>query len=144
MIRKFFKNKYFKTGNRINDGYIVLMSVLIFGAVGIAVTISVILLGISSARTSFSFDQSIQAEVLATACTEEAMQKIADTSILNASSSLSLGLGTCNYETTSQNGANIMIQSTGMSGSIVKKIKVLIATTTPVITTSSWQEVDNF
>lgn len=144
MIKKIFINQYFKKYHKINNGYIVLMSVLIFGAVSMAIITSVILLGVSSARTGFAFGQSIQAEVLATACTEEAMQKIADTSILNASSTLSLGLGTCNYEITSQGGTNIMIQSTGFSGSIVRKIKVSIATTTPLITTSSWQEVDNF
>lgn len=140
MLKKIFTNQSFKN----NDGYIVLMSVLIFGAVGIAIIISVILLGVSSARTSFAYDQAMQSEVLATACAEEAMQQIADTSLLNSSSTLSLGSGSCNYVTTSQNGQNIKIESTGFSGSIIRKIKVLIATTTPVITTSSWQEVDNF
>lgn len=140
MIKKILKNKNLN----IKRGYIVLMSVLIFGAVSLAIIISIIMLGMSSSRTSFAFNQSVQSEVLATACLEEAMQEIVDTSILNSSSTLSFDLGNCSYETTSQDGQNIMIQSTGFSGTIVKKIKVLISTTTPVITTSFWQEVDNF
>lgn len=138
MIKKNFK---------INNGYIALMSVLIFGAVSLAIIISVVLLGLSSARTSFSYDQSIQAEVLATACVEEGMQYIADTLLFNGSSTLALGFGTCNYNTTStttQNGENIIIKSTGLSGSAMRKIKVIISTTTPSIIMSSWQEVDNF
>lgn len=120
------------------------MSVIIFGAVSVAVVISIILLSISSTKTSFTFGQSVQSSVLATACAEEAMQEILDTANLNSSGNLSLGSGSCNYVTTSQGGQNIKIQATGISGSATRKIKVLIATTTPVITITSWQEVDNF
>lgn len=128
----------------IKRGYIALMSVLIMGAVGIAIIVSTILLGIDASKNSLLIDKSNQARILASSCAEEALEQIADLSVTTGSGSLSLGLGTCSFIITSQNGQNITVNSTGLVDTITRKIKVIVASTTPIITISSWQEVADF
>jgi len=62
--------------HRQKGGYIALISVLIIGAVGTAVIISLLLLGIGNSRTSFAIEQSSQAKASANACAEEALEQI--------------------------------------------------------------------
>ena len=70
------------TTQKINDknflrrGYIALLSVIIIGAIGTAVMLSVLLFGLSTSRTDFAVQQSGGAKVIASSCGEEALQKI--------------------------------------------------------------------
>jgi len=77
----------------INKGYITLLSVLVVGAVGIAITTSLILLGLSSSNTSFTYQQMHQAKNIANACAEEALEKIRESTAFVGSGNLSIGLG---------------------------------------------------
>lgn len=124
-------------------GYITLISVLIVGAVGIAVTLSIILLGIGSSRTSLAVEQSSQAKSLANACTEEALQQIRDLSSFTGTGALTLGRGACTYSVTSQGGQNRTITTVGTVGTIVRKITVILNKVTPLVGVTSWQEVAN-
>lgn len=128
----------------LNKGYIALISVILIGALGTAIMISVIASGVSASKTDLSLQQSGVGRVLASSCAEEALQRILETSITSGSGNLTIGSGTCSYVITSQNGQNITINSTGMLGTIVTKIKVILATTTPSIVLSSWKEVSDF
>lgn len=122
-------------------GYITLISVLVLGAVGIAVMVSLILLGVGSSKTSFVVEQSNQSKMLANACAEEAFQKIRDSTSFTGTGSLILGQGTCSYSVTSQGGQNRIITASGTVNSVVRKVKVIISNITPAITVNSWQEV---
>jgi len=66
-------------------GYVVLLSILIVGAVGMAVTVSLLLLGLGSSRTSFAYEQSGYAKSLASACAEEALQQVRDSTSFTGS-----------------------------------------------------------
>jgi len=133
--------KYKKYYNQPQYGYITLISVLVIGAVGLAITISLILLGLGSSRTSFALEQSNQAKALTNACAEEAMQQIRDSMSFTGNGNLSLGQGTCNYTVTSQGGQNRTITALGTVGTIVRKVKIIISKINPTITVTSWQEV---
>lgn len=124
-----------------NDGYVALISVLVVGAVGIAITLSLLLLGLGSVRTSFAVEQSNQAKSLANACTEEALQQIRDATPFTGSGTLTLGQGTCTYTVTSQGGQNRTVAAVGTVGSVVRKNLVIIDKINPSITVVSWQEV---
>jgi len=115
--------------------------VLVVGAVGIAVTLSLILLGLGSSRTSFALEQSNQTKALTNACAEEAMQQIRDSMSFTGNGNLSLRQGTCNYTVTSQGGQNRTITALGTVGTIVRKVKIIISKINPTITVTSWQEV---
>ncbi len=128
-----------------STGFITLISVLVVGAVGIAITLSVIVLGLGSSRTSFALEQSNQAKALTNACVEEALQQIKDsTSFTSTGTSLTLGQGTCTYTVTNDGGQNRTITATGTVGTTIRKVKVVISQISPSITVTSWQELADF
>lgn len=136
-----FSTKHKKWYNQQQKGFIILISVLVVGAVGVAITLSIILLGVGSSRTSFAMEQSNQSKALANACAEEALQQIRDSTPFTGTGNLTLGQGTCSYTVTSQGGQNRTITASGMVGTVIRKVKIIINKINPTITATSWQEV---
>lgn len=130
--------------NEFQRGYIILISILVIGAVGVAITLSLILLGIGTSRTSFAYEQSNQAQGLANACAEEAMQRIRDSTPFIGSGNLPLGQGTCNYTVTTQGPQNRTIIASGTVGTIIRKVRIIINRINPTIQVVSWQEIADF
>lgn len=133
--------KYFL--KNLKRGYIALMSVILMGALGVAVMISVISQGITSSKTELSLQQSGQARVLATACVEEALQIILETATTSRTANLTLGTGSCTYSITKP-ASSVIINSTGNYGTLVKRVQVILSTSSPSIVLSSWQDVSDF
>jgi len=127
-----------------NQGYAILLSILIVGAVGAAIAISSSLSGFISYRTSSILEQSGQARALADACTEEALQQIKDSVAFSGSGSLLLEEGSCSYTVTKLTGQNRTINATGMVGTVVRKVRVTIDKINPSINVTSWREVGDF
>lgn len=130
--------------NNNQRGYIVLITVLVIGAIGVAIAVSVIWLGLGGSKSSFAFEQSNQAKALANACSEEALQQIRDSTPFTGSGSLTLGQGSCSYTVAASGGQNRTITSSGTVGTIVRKVKIIIDTINPTINVTSWQEVADF
>lgn len=133
--------KYFL--KNLKRGYIALMSVILMGALGVAVMVSVISQGITSSKTELSLQQSGQARVLATACVEEALQIILETATTSRTADLTLGTGSCTY-TITKPASSVIINSTGNYGTLVKRVQVTLSTSSPSIVLSSWQDVSDF
>jgi hypothetical protein len=125
-------------------GYIVLISVLIIGAVGLAITTSLIILGIGFSQTSYTIVQSAQAKGLTNACLSDALQKIRNSTSFSGVGSLTLEQGTCRYLVTVQTGENRQINASSTVGSVIRKSKITITQINPRITVSSWQEVADY
>lgn len=123
-----------------NRGYITLLSVLIMGAVGIAMTVSLLVLGLGSSRTSFAWEQSNQAKGLANGCAEEALQQIRSSTSFTGSGTLTFGQGTCSYTVTNGGGSNRTITASGTVGTITRNVSISVTAITPLIVTSTWQE----
>lgn len=140
MLHSIYKKWY----NKNQDGFIILISILVVGAIGVAITISLILLGLGSSRTSFAVEQSNQAKALVNACAEEALQQIRDFLPFTGSGSLTLGQGSCSYTVTSQGVQNRTIIASGTVGTIIRKVRITINKINPTIVATSWQEVDGF
>jgi hypothetical protein len=130
--------------HRRQKGYVALISVLMVGIIGVAITLSLVLLGMGSLRTSFAIEQSNQAKALANACAEEALQQIRDSESFISSGNLTLGQGTCVYAITSQGAQNRTITSAGTVGTIIRKNKIIINQISPSIILNLWQEVSSF
>jgi hypothetical protein len=113
------------------------------GALGVAVMVSVISQGITSSKTELSLQQSGQARVLATSCAEEALQVILETSTTSRVDTLTLNDGSCSY-TISKPSSSVIINATGNYGSLVKRVQVVLSTSSPSIVLSSWQDVSDF
>lgn len=138
---KFFTSIHLKSHTR---GYIALLSVIAIGVIGTAIMLSVMLQGINITKTNIAVEKAGQARVLASSCGEEALQKILETGTTSSSGNLTVASGTCSYTITSTTSQIIIVQSTGFVDTIVSKIKIIVATTTPSIVLSSWQEVGDF
>jgi hypothetical protein len=122
-------------------GYITLLSVLVVGAIGTAVAASLILLGLNSSSTSFTYQQMHQAKSLANACAEEALEEIRGSSSFVGTGNLSIGLGTCTYEVTNTGAESRLIKTIGTVGTVVRKTSITIIAINPLIIVSSWQEL---
>ncbi len=124
-------------------GYITLISVLVVGAVATAIAVSLLLLGLSASRTSFTGEESVQARGLADACAEEALAHIRDAQACAGSVSEAFGGGTCTG-TVSGTGTACTVSATGTVGQVVRKTKVLLNAVDPAIAVLSWREVADF
>jgi len=126
------------------NGFITLVSVLVVGAVGTAISASVVLLGLGASRTSFAIEQSNQAKALSIACSDEALMQIRYDTSYSGSGNLTLGQGTCSYTVAAGAGEARTITSSGTVGTITRKVETSISAINPAITVSSWQEVADF
>lgn len=122
-------------------GYVALITVLVVGAIGMAIVISLLLLGLGSSRTSFALEQSNQAKALANACAEEALQQIRDSLPFEGTGSLSLGQGACTYTVTKLAGQSRTATASATVGTVVRKVSLALDKITPGINITSWQEV---
>ena len=123
-----------------SDGYILLLGVLIVGAIGLSLTVSLLLLGLGASRSAFVDEQSAQARALASACAEEGLQQIRDATAYTGTGNLTLGQGTCSYTVTSQGGSNRTVVASGVVGTLTRRVTVIISAITPLIVVTSWQE----
>ena len=125
-------------------GYIALLSVVALGVIGTAIMMGVILSGIAITKTNISVNQGSMARLTATSCAEEALEKIIESGTTSSTGNITIASGTCLYSISTQVDQSILIQATGTLGTITKKIKVILATTSPYLILSSWQEVGDF
>jgi hypothetical protein len=125
-----------------HQGFVTLISVLVLGAVGVAVVTSLLLLGVGSSRSSFAAEQSLQARGLADACAETALQQIRTNSAFTGTNTLTFGSNSCTYTVTNSGGTTRAVVSSGTVGTVVRRVNVSVATVSPV-TILLWQEVAN-
>lgn len=122
-------------------GYVALVSVLIVSTIGVVVVTGVLLLGLSTSRTSFTTQQSFQAKALTDACVEEALQQIKDSIPFAGNGTLTLGQGSCVYTVTNNGAQNRSVVSVGTVGAVVRRVRVTLDKISPSINITSWQEV---
>jgi hypothetical protein len=125
-------------------GYIAFISVVIISAIGVSLMLSVITAGVNASKTDFALQQLSSARSMASSCAEEALQQIFETGTTSSSGNLTIASGTCTYLILSNNGQNITIRSIGTLGTVTSKVLVLVASTSPFLSLSSWEEVADF
>lgn len=124
-----------------SDGYVALMTVLIVGAASIAISLALLTAGTDSQRSALVTQQATQARALASACVEEALQQMHDSTSYTGTNNLSLGQGTCTYTVTNTGGSNRTIDATGTVNGDIRKLKVYATIGASSISITSWQEV---
>jgi hypothetical protein len=133
------KKIYQDTENK--GGYMTLLSVLIVGAIAVAVTVSIIFSGLSAGRDGFAYQQMQQAKAFASACAEESLNQIRSAISFVGSGTLNFDLGTCSYTVTNQGGENRAISVTGTVGTVVRKMNITVSAINPLVVVSTWQEI---
>lgn len=126
------------------NGYIALISILIISAVLLLVAVSSGLLSISEASIGLEKSQGSRAIYLATACAEEALQKIKESSSFSGSGNLTTEDGDCGYTVEDLGEQSRLITASGTVQNAVGKIKVAVDQVLPDIHIVSWQEVADF
>ncbi len=123
-------------------GYITLLAVLIVGAIGTAIAVTILTLGIDASRAALTQQLAQAAKAAASACAEEALEQIRLNANYSGSGSLSFANSNCTYTVTG--GVSTTSAATGISGTVTRKVKVILSTVQPLLTPSSWQEVGDF
>lgn len=117
-------------------GYITLLSVLIISAIGLAISVSLLLLGSGSLQISMNLQQSNLAKAYANECSEEALLKISENSIYAGSGNSDFGNGkSCNY-TVIHGFQNETIDATGIVLNTIRKTHITLNTSGFL-----WQEI---
>lgn len=124
-----------------SPAFITLISVLILSAVGLSVSVFLILFSVGSSRNSFSSVQSAQARLLAAGCAESALEQIRESTSYSGTTNLSFSQGTCSYTVTLGVGEARTISASGTVGAVVRRLSISVTAINPTITVSSWQEV---
>lgn len=126
------------------EGYIALISVLIISAIVVLIATSASLVSISESDMGLEENQAWESFYLATACAEEALQKIQDSSSFSGSGNLSLGQGSCTYTVTKLTSQNRVITASGTVRNITRKVKITLDKINPNINITFWQQVVDF
>ncbi len=140
-------DKFSRTPERLyttsRGGYITLISVLVVGAVGVSVTVSLLLLGIGATRVSSVVEESALARGFADACAEDALGEIHSSAVCAGGGVRTFVRGSC-ASTVSSAGATCVIASAGTVGTVVRRTKVILSSVTPAPVVLSWREVADF
>lgn len=119
-------------------GYVTLMLVLISGALGVGIAISLILRGIGISRSSLIEEQSAQSIAYAESCAEDAIQQIRNSTPFTGSGSQTFSNGSCSFLVTSQGGENRTIIASSTIQNVYRTISISITQINPKIVISDW------
>lgn len=126
-------------------GYIFLLSVLVVGAIAVAITTSVLLLSTSAARTGLSLQQASEALAYAQACADHALLLLQSDNTYVGREQMAVGGGTCEILSVGGIGnENRTLCTEGFRGDTARRIEILIERILPSVTISTWQEVSSF
>lgn len=141
MARQRFVNNHIDN----NAGYVTLMSVVIFSAIGIAIVVSLILLGLSVARTSYLSQQAKGINQLAHGCADEGLMYIRENESFTGTNNSTISGQQCSYTVINLGGESREIRASASGpDNIERRVKVIISAINPGIVISSWQEVETF
>tara|TARA_Y100000310_G_C20557294_1_gene751222 strand:- start:334 stop:756 length:423 start_codon:yes stop_codon:yes gene_type:complete len=131
--------------NPQRSGYAFLLSVLVVGAISLAITTSVLLLSTSAARTGLALKHSSESLSLAQACADHALLSLRSNSNYSGNEILTIGNGTCEVLTVGGTGnENRTLCTEGLRGDTARRIEILVTRLLPSVTITSWQEVTDF
>jgi hypothetical protein len=133
-------------------GFLTLFAVIIISAVGLAVAISVVLLGIGTSRTSLATVQSKQALSMANYCAETAIIALNSNDKYTGGPNINdvNNDGTtnpnvyCSMVIENRGGSKRIISTTGISGTIKRKVQVKLSKAKPKVAMVCWLEVGDF
>jgi len=127
-----------------NPGYVTLLSVLFLGALGLAVSLTLMTASIYTSKSSLVLSQSKGAQALADACAEEALRQIKATTSYTGSDTLTLWDGSCTYTVSNESGNVKLIQASGTVSNAIRKTRVRALVTGPNLSLNEWQELAAF
>jgi hypothetical protein len=126
-----------------NQGMIALTTVLIVGAIVLAVSIGITTRTVIETQISGSEEQTHKALVAATSCMESALAKLSDNASYTGNESISVGSNTCTISTITSSGNTRTVKTSSTVGGHTRRLSVTVSNVNPPLQVSSWQEVDS-
>jgi hypothetical protein len=124
-------------------GFSTLLIVIIIGSIVTGLILYIGTAGLWSVRGSIGDKNSMQADQIANACAELALESMRENNLFTGSSNSSIGASACNYDIINNGGDNRIIQVTGTVGNITRKIKITTDSFN-AINIVSWENVGDF
>lgn len=123
------------------QGYVLLLSVLVIGAVSLTIALALLASGVDGQRATDIYQRSQQARALADGCAEEALQRLHDNTAYSGSGSLTLGNGTCTFSVSPGAPGTATIGATGIVKGVMRAERVSVQITSVGLTIAAWQIV---
>jgi len=135
---------FFSSSQR-QKGYILLLSLLVVGAIGISISIGILLVGVGSSQNGIVIEQGLQARMLSHTCAEYALDELRKDDSYSGNETLSFTEGDCEVRPVLGTGnTNRTVQTIGTTGQANGRVEVEISVVSPEVTISSWKEVGSF
>ena len=128
-----------KTKQKREEGYAIFVSVLVVGAVAVAVVFSVVTMSTGTLLDSLSYKQMMEAENYQDTCLERALEVIADDGTSFAEE-VQLPHGTCSYLIAKQSDFLYNISVESWVGMAHREIQVVVDASEPVLAVEGWQQ----
>lgn len=126
---------------RQKNGYVILLTVLMVGAVAVTAASALLLLAVDSSKNSALSVDSRVARLLADACAEEALEIVRESSVSSGYGSLSLGEGSCGYFITKLGGQKRSILASSTIAEATRSVVIGLDRIFPAIRVTYWREV---
>jgi len=126
------------------NGFVILLSVLIMGSVGLAVALYLLSAGLTSSQNSSVLELSNEAKALSNACAENGLLKIANCSSTIGTFEVNIDDSKCSYSIIQNGESGKTLTSQATQNDLTRKIKIEVGQIEPTVVISSWQEVANF
>jgi len=123
---------------------VALISVIIIGSVGLALSVALVLSAISRSQTGQALERGVMAENYAASCAEIALNALRLEMTYGGNETVSFPQGTCTIAAMATSGSVRQIKATGTVGDAVKRIEVFTSAVAPKVLVSSWRVVADF
>ncbi len=141
-MKKHFR---FSKALKFQEGYILVITVLFIGAILVATTTSLLLLGWAAEQNGVVYNQTNQALEAARGCTDIAIQELRKDHLYGGAETYALpaSLGACEILSIQGSGwLNREICTEGTSGTTTRRLLTKVSTLFPTVTISFSEEVD--
>jgi hypothetical protein len=125
------------------QGYLTLMTVLIVSAIGVAISVSLLTLGVGSSERTLTIQDLERARALASTCAEQALQELRRQTSFAGSTTTVLFGGNCSYTVVAGASESRTISAQGSAGNAIARLRVIGSVINPRITITYWQETSN-
>lgn len=136
-------NKTLSNKQLNKKGFSTLLVVVILGSIALGLILLIGTTSFWSVTGSIADKNSMQADQIANACAELALEVMRENNGFTGNASSVISNSSCDYTVANSGGNNRIIQVTGTVGSITRKIKIITDSFNP-INVLSWENVADF
>lgn len=121
-------------------GFVALTTVLVLGAILLAICISIAFRSISGAEIAVGYQAKLQSETLANLCAERALIELQRTLFYNGGETIETDEGSCDIlEVTGEGAANRVIHTISTVSGYTSSVEIQVARVSPETIITSWE-----